>query len=126
MCQLAPGGRSRTPRLSRLPVRLAWGLTAAALVAVALATPGFLSRPSLIALANAAALVGCVAVGMSFVTLSGNLMSFSLGAVASLSGVAFMALLPWACRRRCCWHWRSGPRCRRRRGCWLDGCGPTR
>lgn len=95
MRRLAPDGRTGVPRPSRPPVRLAWGLAAAALVAVALATPGFLSRPSLIALANAASLVGCVAVGMSFVTLSGNLMSFSLGAVTSLSGVGFMALLPW-------------------------------
>lgn len=91
----APGSRSATPQPSRIAAWLGWSLAAAALAGVALATPGFLSRPSLIALANAASLVGCVAVGMSFVTLSGNLMSFSLGAIASACAVAFMALLPW-------------------------------
>ena len=75
-------------------VKIMWGLASFCLLALALATPGFLSRPSLIALANSAALVGCVAIGMSFVTISGNLMSFSLGTIASVAAVCFMGLLP--------------------------------
>jgi len=88
----APVKALSSPWLSS--VRLVWGLAAVALLALALATPGFLSRPSLLALANSASLVGCVAVGMSFVTVSGNLMSFSLGAIASVCAVAFVGLLP--------------------------------
>lgn len=81
-------------RLSaRLLARLIWGVAAFALILLALLTPGLLSRPSLIALVNAASLVGCVAIGMSFITISGNLMSFSLGATASASAVVFMGAL---------------------------------
>ena len=38
--------------------------------------------------------IGCVAVGMTFITLSGNLMSFALGATLSVTTVVFMASLP--------------------------------
>lgn len=85
--------------LAGLPmIRLSLGMTVrlvivVALLVLALFTPGFLSRPSLIALANAMSLVGCVALAMSFVTLGGNVMSFSLGATASVAGMAFMAVL---------------------------------
>jgi len=75
------------------PPTLAKLLAAALLVGLALSTPGFLSRPSLTALANAMSLVGCVALAMTFVTLGGNIMSFSLGATASVTGIIFMALL---------------------------------
>ncbi|MDL2402513.1 ABC transporter permease [Rhizobium mayense] len=63
------------------------------LIGLALSTPGFLSRPSLTALANAMSLVGCVALAMTFVTIGGNIMSFSLGATASVAGIVFMAML---------------------------------
>jgi ribose/xylose/arabinose/galactoside ABC-type transport system permease subunit len=61
--------------------------------ALALSTPGFLSRPSLIALANAMSLVGCIALAMTFITIGGNVMSFSLGATASVASIVFMATL---------------------------------
>ena len=64
-----------------------------ALVIAALLTPGFLSRPSLAALMSAASIVGCAAIGMSFVTISGNVMSFSLGVTASATSIVFMAAL---------------------------------
>ncbi|MGH6878499.1 MAG: ABC transporter permease [Rhizomicrobium sp.] len=62
------------------------------LVVLALATPGFTSAPSLLSLIDAASLVGCVAVGMSFITLSGNVMSFALGATTGASAIACAAL----------------------------------
>jgi len=63
------------------------------LVIVAALTPGFLSAPSLLALLTTVSFVGCVAVGMTLVTLSGNIMSFSLGATVAASAVAFVAML---------------------------------
>ena len=84
------GGRRMTvPPLATLVKLVAIAL----LIGLALSTPGFLSRPSLIALANAMSLVGCVALAMTFVTLGGNIMSFSLGATASVAGIVFMAML---------------------------------
>ncbi len=69
-------------------------LVVLALIAVALATPGFLSQASIRSLLSAMSFVGCVAVGMTFITLSGNIMSFSLGASVAASSVVFVAVLP--------------------------------
>jgi ribose/xylose/arabinose/galactoside ABC-type transport system permease subunit len=60
--------------------------------AVAL-TPGFLSAPSLLTLLTTVSFVGCVAVGMTFITLSGNIMSFSLGATVAACAVTFVTVL---------------------------------
>jgi len=65
-----------------------------ALVAGALATPGFLTATSLFSLATTMSFIGCVAVGMTFITLSGNVMSFCLGATLSVTTIVFMASLP--------------------------------
>lgn len=65
------------------------------LLILALTTPGFLSRVSLIALANAMSLVGCVALAMAFLTIGGNIMSLSLSATTSVAGMVFMASLGW-------------------------------
>ena len=46
----------------------------------ALTTPGFTSPISINALLNAISFIGCVAVGMTFITLTGNIMSLCLGA----------------------------------------------
>jgi ribose/xylose/arabinose/galactoside ABC-type transport system permease subunit len=66
-----------------------------ALFAVAVATPGFFTAVSLFSLLNTTSFVGCVAVGMTFITLSGNLMSFALGVTLSTSGIVFIAALPF-------------------------------
>ncbi len=66
-----------------------------ALAVFAVTTPGFLSPTSLRSLLSTASLVGCVAVGMTFVTMSGNIMSFSLGASLSATTVVFVWLLPY-------------------------------
>jgi ribose/xylose/arabinose/galactoside ABC-type transport system permease subunit len=65
-----------------------------ALVAVAIATPGFFTSVSLFSLLNTTSFIGCVAIGMTFITLSGNIMSFALGVTLSTSGIVFMAALP--------------------------------
>ena len=64
------------------------------LVAAAVATPGFLTATSLFSLATTMSFIGCVAVGMTFITLSGNVMSFCLGATLSVTTIVFMASLP--------------------------------
>lgn len=73
-----------------LAIRLA---TAAAIAIYALATPGFLTPLSVNALLTAISFVGCVAVGMTFITLTGNIMSLALGATVSASALIFLACL---------------------------------
>jgi len=67
----------------------------AALTIYALSTPGFTSPISINALLNAISFIGCVAVGMTFITLTGNIMSLSLGATVSASALTFMASLSY-------------------------------
>src|ERR1700743_321765 len=64
-----------------------------ALAALALATPGFLSAPSLTTLLTTISFVGCVAIAMTFVTIGGNIMSFALGATAAVSAMVFVVVL---------------------------------
>jgi ribose/xylose/arabinose/galactoside ABC-type transport system permease subunit len=66
---------------------------AMAILAWALATPGFLSRLSIFSMLTSISFVGCVAIGMTFITLSGNIMSLALGATVSAASVVFMASL---------------------------------
>jgi ribose/xylose/arabinose/galactoside ABC-type transport system permease subunit len=65
-----------------------------ALVAFALATPGFLSTVSLVSLMTTMSFIGCVAIGMTFITLSGNIMSFALGATLGATTIVFTLSLP--------------------------------
>lgn len=64
-----------------------------ALTVGALATPGFTSTLSVLSLLTAMSFIGCVAVGMSFITITGNIMSLCLGATLSASSLVFMASL---------------------------------
>lgn len=66
-----------------------------ALLGWAIATPGFFSRTSLLALLTTVSFIGCVAVGMTFITLSGNIMSFSLGVTLSAATIVFVGSLPF-------------------------------
>jgi ribose transport system permease protein len=66
------------------------------LIAFALTTPGFLTAASLLTMLTTMSFVGCVAVGMTFITLSGNLMSFALGMTLSAVTVVFIGSLPLA------------------------------
>jgi ribose/xylose/arabinose/galactoside ABC-type transport system permease subunit len=67
-----------------------------ALFGIALASPGFLSAANLLSLMTTASFMGCVAVGMTLITLSGNVISFSLGATVSATTLVFVgSLLSW-------------------------------
>jgi ribose/xylose/arabinose/galactoside ABC-type transport system permease subunit len=81
----------RGPFSTRLAV--ARGALLLAIAAVAVATPGFLSVPSLTALLTTVSFVGCLAAAMTFITISGNVMSFALGATAACSAVVFGHML---------------------------------
>jgi ribose/xylose/arabinose/galactoside ABC-type transport system permease subunit len=72
-------------------IRLAALLALLIIVAI---TPGFFTAVSLFSLLNTTSLIGCVAVGMTFITLSGNIMSFALSVTLSTSGMVFIAALP--------------------------------
>ncbi len=65
-------------------------LAVAALAAIALTTPGFVSVPSFVSLLTTISFIGCVAVGMTLITISGNIMSFSLGATVGASAMIFI------------------------------------
>lgn len=82
------------PRQSSMPliwvVRIGVPL---AVAATAVATPGFFAAPSLYAIMTTMAYVGCVALGMTLITISGNIMSFCLGATTTASTVIFMVTL---------------------------------
>jgi ribose/xylose/arabinose/galactoside ABC-type transport system permease subunit len=73
-----------------LAVRL---IGAAVIVLFALFTPGFTSPLSINSLLTAVSFTGCVAVGMTFITLTGNIMSLCLGATVSASALTFLACL---------------------------------
>ena len=68
---------------------LRWA-SALLLAVIALATPGFVSWPSAVSLLTTVSFIGCVAVGMTFITISGNIMSFSLGATVGAASLVFM------------------------------------
>lgn len=65
----------------------------AALAIWSIATPGFISPLSLSALMTAISFIGCVAVGMTFITLTGNIMSLSLGVTLSAAALVFLSSL---------------------------------
>ena len=78
--------RQRIPGLVRLAVVVA-------LLGWAVQTPGFLSRLSLYAMLSDISFAGCVAVGMTFITLTGNIMSLALGATVSACSLVFLGSL---------------------------------
>lgn len=85
---LPAAGPARTVAIIRLAAL-------ATLVAVALATPGFTAGPAVLALVTTMSFIGCVAVAMTLVTISGNIMAFCFGATVAASAVVFAAALPW-------------------------------
>jgi len=90
-----PGGLRRPVRDRVLAMRLVRAAVVAVLVAACLATPGFLSAPSILSLLTTLSFIGCVAVGMTLITISGNIMSFCLGATAGASAMVFIVSLNW-------------------------------
>jgi ribose/xylose/arabinose/galactoside ABC-type transport system permease subunit len=87
----APLGFRLPPRTGRLVLWSVRTMAVVVLAAFALTTPGFLTAGSLLPMLNTMSFVGCVAVGMTFITLSGNIMSFSLGATLSATTIVFVA-----------------------------------
>jgi ribose/xylose/arabinose/galactoside ABC-type transport system permease subunit len=66
-----------------------------ALAAVVLSTPGFLAGPSILSLLTTVSFIGCVAIGMTLITISGNIMSFSLGATVGVTAMVFILAVNW-------------------------------
>src|SRR5690348_6823297 len=60
------------------------------LAAVVLTTPGFVAAPSILSLLTTVSFIGCVAIGMTLITISGNIMSFSLGATVGATAMVFI------------------------------------
>jgi ribose/xylose/arabinose/galactoside ABC-type transport system permease subunit len=87
------------PRQARLDrVRLfSWAQTIGILIllAVIIATPGFLAAPSILSLLTTVSFIGCVAVGMTLITISGNIMSFALGATVGVTAMVFILATNW-------------------------------
>jgi ribose/xylose/arabinose/galactoside ABC-type transport system permease subunit len=57
---------------------------------VILSTPGFLAGPSILSLLTTVSFIGCVAIGMTLITISGNIMSFALGATVGVTAMVFI------------------------------------
>jgi ribose/xylose/arabinose/galactoside ABC-type transport system permease subunit len=85
-----PRPAAAAPAAWRKPVGLVRLAVLAALAVLALTTPGFLSEPSMLALMTTVSFIGCVAVGMTLITISGNIMSFSLGALVGATAMIFI------------------------------------
>lgn len=84
-----------TSRLLRVVERLGIYVVALVLLVVgALVSPEFPTRENLLDILNAVALLGIVAVGMAFVTYSGNMADLSLPSVMAFSGIITVASLP--------------------------------
>ena len=92
----------------------------------ALTTPGFTSPLSINALLNAISFIGCVAVGMTFITLTGNIMSLCLGATLSASALVFLSSLSAGILPAFLLTLRSASPSQRRRACWSAISAPTR
>jgi ribose/xylose/arabinose/galactoside ABC-type transport system permease subunit len=60
-----------------------------------LTTPGLLSGPSMLSLLTTVAFIGCVAIGMTLITISGNIMSFALGATVGVTAMVFILASNW-------------------------------
>jgi len=83
-------GRAR-PRLDRTQVfSAAQAIGLLALAAAVLTTPGFLAEPSILSLLTTVSFIGCVAVGMTLITIGGNIMSFALGATVGVTAMVFI------------------------------------
>jgi ribose/xylose/arabinose/galactoside ABC-type transport system permease subunit len=86
------GARSSEPRDY---VGIVRAIVLVVLVLLALTTPGFLSQPSILSLLTTVSFIGCVAVGMTLITISGNIMSFALGALVGATAMVFVLAVNW-------------------------------
>jgi simple sugar transport system permease protein/ribose transport system permease protein len=77
----------------QLPTLLALGALVALVACAAITTPAFLDPGNVLAVLRSAAIVGIAALGMTFVTVSGNFFSLSVEQTAALSAVTFALLI---------------------------------
>lgn len=88
-----PSGRdSRSARDYVVPAVSGVGLVALFLFG-ATATPGFLGVDNLLNIVRNAAIIGTVALGMTFITISGNFFSLSVAETAMASAVIFATIM---------------------------------
>jgi ribose/xylose/arabinose/galactoside ABC-type transport system permease subunit len=94
---IAIGGRQRAMQLPQFlrEIGLIRGIAVIVLLALAVTTPGFLTTISLRSLMTTVSFIGCVAVGVTFITVSGNIMSFSIGATLSATTIVFTLATAW-------------------------------
>ena len=88
----APAVRRPGRSTARLMVLSLLAAGCLALLAMAVGTSGFVSLDNLKAIATSAALVGILASGMTYIVLSGNLFSLSLGTTAAICSLVFVWL----------------------------------
>lgn len=87
MSAVSEAGRGKRIISTGTAIRAVAGV---ALAVIALTTPGFISVPSFVSLLTTISFIGCVAVGMTLITISGNIMSFSLGATVGAAAMIFI------------------------------------
>lgn len=87
MSAVSEAGRGKRIISTGTAIRAVAGV---ALAVIALTTPGFVSVPSFVSLLTTISFIGCVAVGMTLITISGNIMSFSLGATVGAAAMIFI------------------------------------
>ncbi len=88
------GVRPPARRLPALPDVLL-GVAVIALLIFLVATVGFFTQTSLVALLSDSAITGIIALGMTVIALSGNVLSFSLGVTASVATLVCLATLQY-------------------------------
>lgn len=93
MSRIEPTLTTHVAKLGLRPMAVARAALLGSLLIWAILTPSFLSMPSLTALMNTASVVGCIAAGMTFITIGGAIMSFALGATAAASAFLFVTFL---------------------------------
>ena len=82
----------RRRRLPSVPDVLL-GISAIVLLVFLVRTEGFFTRTSLVSLLSSAAITGIIAIGMTVIALSGNVLSFALGVTASVTTLVCLATL---------------------------------
>lgn len=60
-----------------------------------LLSPGFFLQANISSLLTSVSFIGCVSVGMTLITISGNLLSFSLGVTTAAAAMVFVAGVNW-------------------------------
>jgi ribose/xylose/arabinose/galactoside ABC-type transport system permease subunit len=65
----------------------------ALLAVIALLTPGAFAEPAILSFLTSISFIGCVAIGMTLITISGNMMSFSLGATSAGAALVYVVVL---------------------------------